>query len=304
MFKKLIRTIIDPNYRWKVMVSRNLLKWIPDKYYIKRTFRVMNGKKLDLKDPKTFNEKLQWLKLYNRNPRQTMMVDKYEVKQFISELIGEQYVIPTLGVWNSFKEIDFQKLPEQFVLKCTHDSGSVVLCSDKKKFVVKQAEVKLTKALKRNFYYLWREWPYKKVKHRIIAEPLITDDNCDELRDYKFFCFDGKVKCFKVDFDRFTEHHANYYNPRGELLPFGELDFPPTPTADIKIPDNLGKMIELAEKLAKDIPFVRVDFYDANGKILFGELTFYPAAGMEKFTSDDWQYKLGSWINLPMKQKY
>ena len=187
----------------------DMLQNLSDEAYLKLVYRLIFGRKLNLKNPKTFNEKLQWLKLYNRKPEYTLMVDKYEVKGYIAEQIGEEYVIPTLGVWDNFDDIDFDSLPNQFVLKCTHDSGGLVICKDKSNLDITKAREKINKALTRRFYYFGREWPYKNVKPRIIAEKYMVDKTVDELRDYKFFCFGGVCKCLKVDFDRFIEHHAN-----------------------------------------------------------------------------------------------
>lgn len=272
-----------------------------DTVYLKLIYRLIFGRKLDLKNPQTFNEKLQWLKLNNRKPEYSIMVDKYEVKKYIAEKIGEEYVIPTLGVWDNFDDIDFDLLPNQFVLKCTHDSGGLVICKDKSKLDIAKAREKINKALTRRFYYFGREWPYKAVKPRIIAEKYMVDESVSELRDYKFFCFGGVCKCLKVDFDRFIEHRANYYDPQGNLLDLGEKICPPNKEKVIVLPDNKEKMLHLAEKLSANIPFLRVDFYDVNGKIYFGELTFFPASGWGEFTDEKWDYKLGEWIKLPNK---
>ena len=277
----------------------DMLQNLSDEAYLKLVYRLIFGRKLDLKNPKTFNEKLQWLKLYNRKPEYTLMVDKYEVKGYIAEQIGEEYVIPTLGVWDNFDDIDFDSLPNQFVLKCTHDSGGLVICKDKSNLDVTEAREKINKALTRRFYYFGREWPYKNVKPRIIAEKYMVDKTVDELRDYKFFCFGGVCKCLKVDFDRFIEHHANYFDPQGNLLDLGEKICPPNKEKVLFLPENKDNMLQLAEKLSKGIPFLRADFYDVNGKIYFGELTFFPASGWGEFTDEKWDYKLGEWIKLP-----
>lgn len=277
----------------------DMLQNLSDEAYLKLVYRLIFGRKLDLKNPKTFNEKLQWLKLYNRKPEYTLMVDKYEVKGYIAEQIGEEYVIPTLGVWDNFDDIDFDSLPNQFVLKCTHDSGGLVICKDKSNLDVTKAREKINKALTRRFYYFGREWPYKNVKPRIIAEKYMVDKTVDELRDYKFFCFGGVCKCLKVDFDRFIEHHANYFDPQGNLLDLGEKICPPNKEKVLFLPENKDNMLQLAEKLSKGIPFLRADFYDVNGKIYFGELTFFPASGWGEFTDEKWDYKLGEWIKLP-----
>lgn len=280
-------------------IKENMKRILPNSLYLKLTYYKRLGKKLNLKSPQTFNEKLQWLKLYNRKPEYTKMVDKYEAKQYVEKIIGKEYIIPTLGIWNKFEDIDFDKLPNQFVLKCTHDSGGVIICKDKKEFEKDKAREEINICLKANYFYRSREWPYKNVKPRIIAEQYMEDNKSKELRDYKFFCFNGKVKCFKIDFDRFLQHRANYYDTSLKILPFGEAICPPDYNRNLEIPEQINKMIMLAEKLSKDIPFLRVDFYEVNGKIYFGELTFFPASGLGKFTNEEWDKTLGSWIELP-----
>lgn len=250
-----------------------------DKKYIEAIYLLVFGKKLNLKNPKTFNEKLQWLKLKDHNPKYTTMVDKFAVKDYVKKIIGSEYIIDTLGKWDSFDQIDFEQLPKQFVLKCTHDSGGLVICKDKEKLDKEKAKEKIEKSLKRNFYYIGREWPYKNVKPQIIAERYIEDSDGD-LKDYKFFCFNGRVKFFKIDFDRDKFHRANYYDCNGELLFFGEKICPPDLNREIKIPKNINRMIELAEMLSQNMDFIRVDFYSLSDiDIKFGELTFYPASG-------------------------
>lgn len=256
------------------------------------------GRSCLLPPPHTFNEKLQWLKIYDHNPLYTTLVDKYEVKKYVSSIIGDEYIIPTLGVWDNVEEIDWESLPDQFVLKCTHDSGSIVVCKDKKHFDKTAAIIKLSAALKQNFYYSSREWPYKNVKPRILAEKYL-EDNSGALSDYKFFCFNGNAKIFKIDFDRFKAHGANYYDISGNFIDLSEVDVPSNPSKNLKIPQNLSVMVDMANKLAEGIPFVRVDFYDINGNIYFGEMTFYPAGGMGKLMPDEWNDILGQWIKLP-----
>ena len=225
------------------------------------------------------------------------------MKKYIAEIIGEQYVIPTLGVWDSFDDIDFDALPDRFVLKCTHDSGSVVLCRDKATFDVEKAREKLTRKLKSNLFWHGREWPYKNLTPHIIAEKYMEDETLQELRDYKFFCFGGQVKCFKVDYDRFKEHRANYYTPACELLKFGEVVCPPDFERQIAPPRLLEKMIDFAEQLSCGHPFLRVDFYEVNDQIYFGELTFFPASGFGPFVPEEWDLTLGEWIDLSQCKK-
>lgn len=253
------------------------------------------GYKINLRNPKTFNEKLQWLKLYDHNPLYTTLVDKYAVKQWVAGKIGIQYVVPTLAVYDSAEDIDIEKLPNQFVLKCTHDSGSVIICKDKSKFNLDEAKIKLSRALNINYYKVAREWPYKDVPHRIIAEPFLG--RRDSPNDYKFFCFNGKVEYFKVDFNRFsTNRCANYYNRFGELQHFGESAIPTSDSMEISIPQEvLNEMIFKAEILSRDTKFMRVDFYSENGNVWFGECTLYPAAGFNPLHDSlefDWEWAI------------
>lgn len=276
-----------------------LLNWMSDAIYLKLIYQLKMGKKLNLRNPKTFNEKLQWLKIHDRNPLYTTMVDKFEAKKYVADIIGEEHIIPTLGVWDSFDDIDFDVLPKQFVLKCTHDSGGLVICRDKAKLDKNTARMKIERSMKHNYFWMGREWPYKNVKPRIIAEKYMENAATKELRDYKFFCFDGMAKCMKRDFDRFVEHHANYYNNNGNLLKFGEAICSPVYDADVSLPETFPQMKEFVEKLNAEKPFLRADFYDVEGNVYFGELTFYPATGLGQFTSEERDMKLGKWLPVP-----
>lgn len=280
---------------------KKLLKLLPDYIFLQIKYRYKFNKKLDLKKPQTFNEKLQWLKLYDRNPEYTKMVDKYEAKKYVANIIGEEYIIPTLGVYDKFEDINFATLPNQFVIKCTHDSGGLIICKDKTKLNIKEARKKINKSLKRNYFYTGREWPYKNVKPRIIAEQYMVDESGTELKDYKFFCFNGEPKLLFVAKDRPYATKFNYYDMDFKKLPFKQHyknfnDY-------IEKPKGFEKMIELSRKLSKDIPHVRVDFYDINGKVYFGELTFYHFSGFEKFEPNEWDKKLGDMLELPRERK-
>lgn len=280
---------------------KNFIKnLLPDIIYLKLLFRRRMGKKLNLKNPITFNEKLQWLKLYDRNPEYTKMVDKYKVREYIANTIGEQYLVPLLGVYNNFDEIDFSKLPNQFVLKCTHDSGGLVICKDKDNFDIKQAKKKINNSLEQNYYYRAREWPYKNVAPKVICEKYMEEKSGIDLKDFKFMCFNGVVKCIFVCSNRNSENGLNIdiYDENWDLMPFGR---PQYPNSGIKIekPMNFEKMIKISEKLSENIPFLRVDFYEINGNLFFGELTLYPGAGFEKFQPEEYDEILGSWIELP-----
>lgn len=284
-------------------IISNFFRWLPDATYLKLLYRFKMGHRLDLKNPQTFTEKLQWLKLYNRKPEYTKMVDKYAVKEYVANIIGEEYIIPTLGVWDKPEDIDWDSLPNQFVLKTTHGGGGggVVICKDKATFDKTTAIAKLKESMASDIYSGLREWPYKDVPKRIIAEKFMAPEKSPapkDLLDYKFFCFNGKVKFFKVDFGRFVEHHANYYSPEGELLVFGEQGFEPDPNYPIELPNNLKEMIALAERLSMNEPFLRVDFYNVNGKIFFGELTFYPASGLGKWTTEEADMKIGEYMKI------
>ena len=263
-------------------------------------FREVFGYMPDLNNPRTFNEKMQWLKLHDHNPLYHTMVDKYAVKQYVSNLIGSEYIIPSLGVSDSFDNIDFESLPNQFVLKTISGGGGtgVVICRDKSKFDYGDAKYKLESSMKFDIYKKMGEWVYKGIKPRILIERYV-DTNGDELLDYKFFCFNGKVKFFKVDFGRFTQHHANYYSKEGDLMPFGESAYLPDPNKQIDMPSNLDKMIRIAEKLSNGLPSLRIDLYNISGKIYFGELTFYPASGFGKIEPSDYDLLWGEMVDLP-----
>ena len=286
------------------IVNTSFLKRrLSDKAYLSLQYRCFIGKSINWDNPTSFTEKLQWLKLCNRRPEHSVMVDKYEVKEYVAQTIGSEHIIPTYGVWDRFEDIDFDSLPNQFVLKCTHDSGGLVICKDKQTLDKKAARRKIEKSLHRDYYLAGREWPYKNVPKRVIAEKFISPSQNSvtaDLPDYKFFCFNGKVKFFKVDFGRFVEHHANYYSSEGKLLNFGEKGLDPDPNYPIELPINLGEMISLAEKLSENEPFLRVDFYNVNGKIFFGELTFYPASGMGQFNPTEYDDWIGNLLSLPM----
>lgn len=275
---------------------------IPDSLYLKMKYRASFYKKLNLRSPQTYNEKLQWLKLYDRKPEYTDMVDKYEVKKYIADRIGQEYIIPTLGIWERVEDIDFEALPNQFVLKCTHDSGGLVICRDKSKLDVAKAKEKLSKSLKNNFFYSGREWPYKNVKPRILAETYMEDEKTKELRDYKFFCFDGEAKALFIATERQKageEVKFDFFD-----MEFNHLDFRQGhPNANVvpEKPKTFDKMRELAEIVSKNIPQIRVDFYEVDGKIYFGEMTFFHHNGMVPFDPPVWDETFGNWIKLPEK---
>ena len=278
---------------------RNFLRILSDKTYLKLAYRLKFNKKLNLKAPQTFNEKLQWLKLYDRKPKYTKMVDKYEAKRYVSDIIGEEYVIPTLGVWDSFDKIDFDTLPEQFVLKCTHDSGGLVICKDKATLDLEKARRKIEKSLNTSYYWQGREWQYKNVKPRIIAEQYMEDKETAELRDYKFFCFNGEVKALFIATDRSSESEEtkfDFFDAEYNHLPF--TNGHPNANELPKKPRSFELMKKLAAELSVSIPHLRVDFYEVDGKVYFGELTFSHWSGMKPFEPDKWDYTFGDWIDL------
>lgn len=281
-----------------IRLARKKIIPMSDKKFLDMCFKYYMEKKINWKSPKTYNEKLQWLKIHDRKEIYTKLVDKYEMKEYISKSIGNQYVIPTIGIYNKFDDIDFQKLPDKFVLKCTHDSGGLVICKDKNNFDIKKAKKKINKCLKVNYYYGWREWPYKNVKPRIIIEPYIEDIKYHELRDYKFFCFNGNVKLMFVASNRqgTGDTYFDFFDNNYEHLNIIN-GHPNAPTVPEK-PLNFKEMIEIAEILSKDFLHLRVDFYEVNGKLYVGELTFYHWSGMVPFVPNEWDKKIGDLLNL------
>lgn len=279
------------------LAARKFFNWIPDECYLKIQFRLALKEKLNLENPKTYNEKIQWLKLHDRKPEYTMMVDKYAVRDYIKSKIGEEHIIPLVGgPWNSFEEIDFDRLPEQFVLKCNHDSGGLVICTDKSKLDIQKARKKINKSMKRNFFWATREWPYKDVKPCIIAEKYMVDESGYELKDYKLFCFDGEPKVMFIATDRNTDTRFDFYDMDFNHLPF--TNGHPCADKHIDKPETFEEMIRLAKVLSKGIPQVRVDFYQINGRVYFGELTFSHWSGMVPFEPKEWDKKMGDFISI------
>ncbi|WP_289130534.1 ATP-grasp fold amidoligase family protein [uncultured Clostridium sp.] len=297
MFNKMLKVISNPG----IILIKIFGKRINDETYLKIMYKFIMENKLDLNNVTTFNEKLQWLKINDRNPIYTQLVDKYEVREYIKNTIGENYLIPLIGVWNDVKDIEIDNLPDKFVLKTTHDSGTVIICTNKENFNVKLAKNKLKKSMNINYYYQWREWPYKNVTPKIICEEYMIDKKDGELKDYKFMCFSGKVKFVMVCTNRNKKEglRINFFDEKWNVMDCQREKHPPT-SIPIEKPINFEKMIELAERLSKGIPFLRVDFYEINEKIYFGELTFYPASGLEKFLPEKYDYLFGEWIKIPL----
>lgn len=297
VFHKIKKAIVNPHARWSYLNALGFYHGMDDETFLKKQFYHAMGYELDLQHPKTFNEKLQWLKIHNRKPEYTMMVDKYAVRQYIADTIGEEYLIPLLGVWDDPEQIDFDALPQQFVLKCNHNSGlGMCICKDKSRLDFKKVKQELKKGLRQDYYLACREWPYKDVKRKIVCEQYMEDASSQELLDYKFMCFNGKVECIFTCTDRFSPDglKVTFFDCDWNQLPF-ERHYPASRTP-IAPPKNLRKMIELSEILSENHPFLRVDFYEIAGKIYFGELTFFPGSGYEEFSPFEADEQLGKLI--------
>ena len=300
MQNKLIKVAKDPKKILIYAIGKGALSCLNDESYLRIFYRLSMNKKLDLSNPQTFNEKLQWLKLHDHRPEYTMMVDKYKVRKYIADKLGEKYLIPLLGVWDNPDEIDFDVLPNQFVLKCNHNSGlGMCICKDKESLDINRIKKNLKKGFKQNYYKYGREWPYKSVSRKIIAEKYMIDESGEELKDYKIHCFNGEPKFILVCSERFSDSglKENFYDIDWNLLNMRRPGHSNT-IYPIEKPECLNEMLVLAKKLSKNMTFVRIDFYVINKHIYFGEITFYPATGMENFEPVDWDYRLGSLIDL------
>lgn len=325
---KFLRLLSDPKFRFSVLAAKGFYKTMPDKEFYEKSYWLSYGKKLDLENPQGFSEKIMWLKLHDRKPLYTTLVDKYAVRHYIAEQVGEDYLIPLVGgPWESADEIDFDALPNQFVLKCTHDSGSVIVCRDKEHFDIAAAGKKLSRRLKRNYYYGNREWPYKDVPPRIIAEAYMHSEGVSPcpagaasisaaqlqrergLLDYRFMCFNGRVRALFLNvgvIDRqghTTENcYSNVYDREFRPLPVREEE--PNYPIPIEKPENFEAMVALAEQLSQGFPLLRVDQYNIDGQIKIGELTLYHNAGLANiFDPPEWDGIFGSWIKLPEEQQ-
>jgi len=296
-----LSSLFRPKVWTLYMLLRKPGRLLSDKTFLKFKYWALTGKKLNLENPMSFNEKLQWLKLNDRRTIFTTMADKHAVREYVKNIIGEEYLIPLLGIWVRPEDIDFDTLPKQFVLKCTHDCGSVIICHDKYTFDRDAAIKSLNKCLKENYYWQGREWPYKNITPVVIAEECLVDESGVELKDYKVFNFNGVPKMIQVDFDRFGNHRRNLYSTDWKYLGYTSR-YPTDPNVVIKRPLQLEKLLDCAKRLSSGIPFVRTDFYSINEKIFFGEITFYHGGGMETFYPEEWDFKLGSWIQLPERK--
>ena len=297
------RLLTNKDYRTVILSGMGVPMPVADEEFLRRKYRFHMGKTPDLKDPRTYTEKLQWLKLYDHRPEYTAMVDKYQAKLFAAERIGQEYIIPTLGVWDRPEDIDFDELPDQFVLKCTHDSGGLVICRDKSRLDREAARKKLAACLKRDYYEVHREWPYKNVPKRIIAEAYMEDAADKELRDYKIFTFGGVPKILYIAQGRGKGQPtvADFFD-----MEFNHMDF----TIDHDMaeelphpPENFALMQRLAAKLSAGTPQLRVDFYEVNGKVYFGEMTFFHCSGFAGFHPQSWDQTFGDWVTLPEKTR-
>ena len=298
-FQKIKIIIKKPKILLLYLMYKKFLFWLPDKQYLKLEYKLILGKKLNLEAPKTFNEKLQWLKLYDRNPLYTKLVDKYEVRNYVKEKVGDEYLIPLYGVYNNFDEINFKELPSKFVIKPNHTSGNVFICKNKNNIDYKKLKRSINKWLKREYYHIHREWPYKNVKPKIIAEQYL-DELDGDVKDYKFFIFNGKFAYSFVCSERSTGVKFTFFDKNAKFMNMTQDHCPND--KNVKLPKKYNEMIKLAEKLAEGIPQVRVDFYEINDKIYFGELTFFDSAGFGEFEPECWDFKIGKMLKLPERK--
>jgi len=297
--------INNPRIAWVRLLVR-FGSWLPDKLFLKIKFRLQMGYRLNLKDPKTFSEKLQWLKLYDRRPEYTVMVDKVKAKEFVASKLGEEYIIPTLGVWKDPDEIDFDRLPDRFVLKCNHNSGlGMYICKDKSKMDVEKVKEELRKGLKQNYYSGNREWPYKNVPRRILAEQFIDPaPDVSDLPDYKWYCFDGEPKFCQVIQDRSVSETIDFFDTEWNHQEFVGLD-PKAENANVlpTKPADLAIHLKIARELSKGIPFSRIDLYETGENTYFGEVTLFPGSGMGSFRPDQYNELLGEMLKLPGERR-
>lgn len=301
--KKIIEYLSNPKYRF--IIDANILhKYdsMEDREYLLRMYEAQQGKKLNLDKPQTFNEKMQWLKLYDRRSEYTTMVDKHMAKKYVADKIGEKYVIPTIGVWDDSEQIDFDKLPHQFVMKCNHNSGlGMYICCDKQQLDAEKVRKKLKKGLRQDFYLMGREWPYKDVPRKIIAEEYLADE-CGQLIDYKVHNFNGEPKFVLVCKDRYKESGLteDFYTTDWKRMDVKRPNVNCSETSVLR-PEKLDEILELSRVLSRGIPFLRTDFYIVNGNVYFSELTFFPASGFKKFEPGEWDRIFGEWLELPGK---
>lgn len=300
MLEKIKRFICNPKDRFSYLNEIGFYNKTSDERYLKKIFKIMMGKELNLESPQSYNEKLQWLKLYDQKELYTTLVDKYKVREYVSKKIGNEFLIPLLGVWDHVDDIPFELLPNQFVLKCNHNSGlGMYICTDKSLMDMELVKKNLEKGLKQDYYMTRREWPYKNVPRKIICEKFMTDDLNNGLKDYKFYCFNGVVKLLGIYTDRnsksptkadYFDRDYNWINmewgyQHSEIIPEKPLLF--------------NEMVSIAEKLSEGFIEIRVDLYLCGDKIYFGELTFFDGSGLDSISPYEWDLQLGKWIKLP-----
>lgn len=296
-YKKIIK---NQNLRFKVL---NLLNFIPDKTMVKLQYRIKTGRKLNLKNPQRYTEKLQWYKLYYRNPLMTKCADKYTVREYVESkglgnILNELY-----GVYDLVDEIDFDRLPNKFVLKTTNDSHTNIFCEDKSKADIDKIKEELNEFMhSRNGKSPGREWAYDGSKRRIVCEKYLDKTKDGEIIDYKFFCFNGKIEYLNIVVDNKETRKLGIYDTKGKKTKYSRTDMEEI-EKEIKIPDNFEEMKKIAEKLSEDFPHVRVDLYDIDGKIIFGELTFYGSSGYMQFEPDEFDFILGEKFKLKRYQE-
>ncbi|MDD6250787.1 MAG: ATP-grasp fold amidoligase family protein [Bacillales bacterium] len=298
---KIIKFIFDKDYRFITLGNYGFYKRMNDSVYLKKRYKALTGKKLNMDRPKTFNEKLQWLKVNDRKEYYSKMVDKYDAKEYVKEICPSINVIKTIGIYDHFDDINLDSLPDKFVIKCTHNSNCLIICRDKSKFDGVYAKKQLEKGLKDNFYTAGREWPYKNLRRRIIVEEYMEDDSGEGLMDYKFYCFNGVPKFLYIS--KGLENHAtaaiSFVTLNWQFAPYERSDYKPFEKLP-KQPACFEQMIQIAKILSKEMPFLRVDLYEINNKVYFSELTFYPCAGAMPFKNDDHDLELGNMIHLPI----
>lgn len=283
-----------------ISLKRNgFFSFIPDKLYYNLTYRIHCHGWINWDNPLTFAEKLNWLKLYDRQDRYHQMVDKYDAKKYIRETIGEDYVIPNYGVYNTFEEIEFSNLPDKFVLKCTHDSGSVKLVNKKNMNIAELADYFHQRIKVDFFHYSGREWPYKGLKPRIIAETFLENKDKTPLNNYKFHCFNGEPRYVRIEQGLHADDsiRVGFYDLELNEMPFKRSKRKPL-GYDVVKPDNFQEMVDISKKLSKELPFVRVDLYNISGKIYFSELTLYPSSGYVWYDPSEWNWKIGDLLDL------
>ncbi|MBQ3829831.1 MAG: hypothetical protein II813_02770 [Spirochaetales bacterium] len=298
VLQKLFRYMTDPDFRTSVNITHGFYKNMSDERFLRMLYKRQTGRQLDIERPKTFNEKIQWLKLHDHNPKYHVMADKIASKEYVASIIGEKHIIKTLGVWDHFDDIDFKGLPDRFVLKCNHNSGALFIVKDIRSFDAASARNLVEDSLRHDYYEFYREWAYKDIERKVFAEEYI-DAGENGLTDYKFFCFDGIPRFINVSrFEHTDDEEISFFTLDWKLAPFQRTDHKLLSITPER-PRKLDEMIEIASALSKGVPFLRVDLYEVGDTVYFGELTFYPTGGFASYGPEPWNERLGSWISLP-----